>query len=128
PPRLIANCPVHPSVSDAALTRAVEAEPPSVSVTLVSSALVSAAPAPAMSALTRLRNVGAAAEPDDGPAKTRLTLCRPPLWVKLSSSPTCARLSVPPCTTGPIHSSPLRAIATGRLRMLVLLMGGCVIG
>lgn len=55
PPRATDSCPDHPSVNDAALSKAVLALPPSVSVTLVSSVFVNAAglvhagaPAPAL--------------------------------------------------------------------------------
>lgn len=48
PPRATANVPVQPKVKDAAASSAVLAEPPSVSVTLVSSVLVSAEPVTVM--------------------------------------------------------------------------------
>ena len=44
PPLELASCPVHPAVIDVAARSAVVGVPPKVSVTLVSSVLVSAAP------------------------------------------------------------------------------------
>lgn len=44
PPRAADSCPVHPAVMLVAFTRAVEGEPPSVRVTLVSLVRVRAAP------------------------------------------------------------------------------------
>ena len=46
PPLDFANVPVHPNVTEAAFTKAVEADPPKVRVTFVSSVLVKAAPDP----------------------------------------------------------------------------------